>query len=184
MILEEPRGLDEFKRRPLGRAGNSGIFQHKFECELQFRRIRKVPIHLKTRRFSALTHTDRAGSIQGISERLLKVSKGVVSSPLNPNGHPSAIQCVQKREKGPPPEEPDPHAHVVYVVVSSQHFKWLTKQCEFLGITEQQLIADVLEEWICRNRPVDLPPDPSAIVRLALDEFMRRHRDEFIPVTG
>jgi hypothetical protein len=91
---------------------------------------------------------------------------------------------VQKREKGPPPEEPDPHAQVINVVVSSQHFKWLTKQCEFLGITEQQLVADVLEEWICRNQPASLPPDPSAIVRLALDEFMRRHRDEFIPVTG
>jgi hypothetical protein len=68
--------------------------------------------------------------------------------------------------------------------ISSQHFEWLTKQCEFLGITEQELIADVLEEWICRNRPVNLPPDPSAIVRFARSEFMRRHRDEFITVTG
>jgi len=91
---------------------------------------------------------------------------------------------VQKREKGLPSEEPDPNVRLVNIVVSSQHFKWLTKQCEFLGITEQQLIADVLEEWSCRNQPSCLPPDPSAIVRLALDEFMQRHRDEFIPVTG
>ena len=110
--------------------------------------------------------------------------ESLASGPLNPNGYSSAIRCVQKREKGPPSEEPDPHVHLINIVVSSQHFEWLTKQCEFLGITEQQLIADVLEEWICRNRPLNLAADPSAIVRLALDEFMRRHRDEFIPVDG
>ena len=91
---------------------------------------------------------------------------------------------MQKREKGPPPEEPDSDADLVQIVVSSRHFEWLTKQCEFLGITKQQLIADVLEEWISRNRPVNLPPDPSPIVRLALDEFMQRHRDEFMPIIG
>jgi len=79
VTLKESGSLDELKEWALGRAGNNGIFQHKLECKLQFRRIRSVPIHLKTRHFSARTHTDRARSIQRISqfERLLNVSKGL-----------------------------------------------------------------------------------------------------------
>ena len=68
-------------------------------------------------------------------------------------------------------------------MVSPAQFQWLTKQCEFLGVTKQELIADILEEWINRNRALTLPRlDPSTMVRWALDEFMQRHRDEFLPV--
>jgi hypothetical protein len=37
-----------------------------------------------------------------------------------------------------------------------------------------------MEEWVCRNRLVILPLDPSATIQAALDQFMRRHRDEFL----
>jgi hypothetical protein len=59
-------------------------------------------------------------------------------------------------------------------------FEWLTKQCEFLRITKEQLVVDAVEEWLCRNRVVLLPLDPSATIRAALDQFMQRHRDEFL----
>ena len=92
---------------------------------------------------------------------------------------------MRNRETGPSPEEPDQSADLVQIVVSLRQYEWLAKQCEFLGITKQQLIADALEEWICRNRTLTLPkPDPSAIIRWALDEFMRRHREEFLPARG
>ena len=44
-------------------------------------------------------------------------------------------------------------------------------------------MANVLEEWICRNGGLTKPRlDPSVMVRWALDEFMQRHHDEFLPV--
>ena len=67
-------------------------------------------------------------------------------------------------------------------MLSPVQFQWLTKQCEFLGVTKQELIADVLEEWIGRNRVLSPRIAPSAMVRWALDEFMQRHQDEFLPV--
>jgi hypothetical protein len=88
---------------------------------------------------------------------------------------------VRKENTGRSPEEPDQSADV-QIVLSPAQFHWVTKQCEFLGVTKQELIAGVLEEWIGRNR-LSLPRiAPSAMVSWALDEFMRRHQDEFLPV--
>jgi hypothetical protein len=101
---------------------------------------------------------------------------------LNPNRYSAAIKCVRKEDTGRSSEEPDQSAEV-QIVLSPAQFVWLTKQCEFLAITKQDFIADVLEEWICRNRALSLPRiAPSAMVCWALDEFMQRHRDEFLPV--
>jgi hypothetical protein len=89
---------------------------------------------------------------------------------------------VRKNESRPSSEEPDHPAGSLRIVVSSLQFEWLTKQCEFLGITKQQLVAGVMDEWFCRN-PVDiLPVDPSATIQAALDQFMQQHRDEFLSV--
>ena len=51
-------------------------------------------------------------------------------------------------------------------------------------MTKQQLVADALEEWICRNEIMKLPVDPSAMVERALNEFIYRHRDEFLSPPG
>jgi hypothetical protein len=101
---------------------------------------------------------------------------------LNPDRYAAAIKCVRKENTGWSPEEPHQSAEV-QIVLSPDQFHWLTKQCEFLGVTKQEFIANILEEWIGRNRALSLPRiDPSAMVRWALDDFMRRHRDEFLPV--
>ncbi|MBV8140856.1 MAG: hypothetical protein JO279_08685 [Verrucomicrobia bacterium] len=65
-------------------------------------------------------------------------------------------------------------------MISSFQFEWLTKQCEFLGITKQQLVSAAMEEWFSRNHTSILSRDPSLTVQRALDEFMWRHRDEFL----
>jgi hypothetical protein len=82
------------------------------------------------------------------------------------------------------PEEPDRSAESVQIVLSSVQFQWLSKQCEFLGVTKQELIANALEEWICRNRPITTRLDPSVVISQALGEFMQRHRNEFLPIGG
>jgi hypothetical protein len=87
---------------------------------------------------------------------------------------------VRKENSGGSPEEAH---HFVQVVVSPLQFEWLTRQSEFLRLAKEELVAACLEEWIWRNGkiPVTLADLP-AVTSLALDEFMQRHRTEFLPV--
>jgi hypothetical protein len=87
---------------------------------------------------------------------------------------------VRKKESGSSPDEPERSGGALRIEVSSKQFEWLTKQCEFLGITKQQLVSDVVEEWVWRNRSAESFRDPSATAQRALNEFMQKHRDEFL----
>jgi hypothetical protein len=87
---------------------------------------------------------------------------------------------VQKDWQEQSPEDPDRFSDSVEVLLSAQQFEWLTKQCEFLCIPKQQLIGDAMEEWLCRYQMRAMPRDVSATVRAALDEFIRRHGEEFL----
>jgi hypothetical protein len=69
---------------------------------------------------------------------------------------------------------------VLEILVNSVQFLWLSRQCEFLRITKQQLVAEALEDWLCRSHPFAALQNPSAAVRFAIDEFMRRHGAEFL----
>jgi hypothetical protein len=100
--------------------------------------------------------------------------------PLNPDCHSDANLAVRKNDSEPFPEEPDQSARSLRVVVSSTQFEWLAKQCAFLAIPKEQLVVDVMEEWVCRHRGATIPSDPSGTVQRALDEFIQRHRDEFL----
>jgi hypothetical protein len=87
---------------------------------------------------------------------------------------------VERRESAP--EGPDRPASVFRVTIPAHQLQWLLKQADFLDIPIEQLVADALDESLFRIELSDLPPDPSPIVQRALDQFMRRHRDEFLPV--
>jgi hypothetical protein len=87
---------------------------------------------------------------------------------------------VRKEDSGRSPEEAN---HFVQVVVSPLQFQWLARQSEFLRIDKEDLVTASLEEWIWRNRKIPVAPaDLPALIWLALDEFMERHRTEFLPV--
>jgi hypothetical protein len=86
---------------------------------------------------------------------------------------------VRKKESGSSPEEPEHSSGALRIEVSPQQFQWLTKQCQFLGITKRQLVWQALEEWVCRNRTAELS-NLSATAQTALNEFMQRHRCEFL----
>ena len=78
------------------------------------------------------------------------------------------------------PEDPEPSADPVEVLLNAKQFSWVTKQCEFLHISKQQLVGDAMEEWLSRYQMRVLPRDVSATVRFALDEFMERHGEDFL----
>ena len=84
-------------------------------------------------------------------------------------------------DSAPFPEQPDQSGRTLRVVVSAIQFDWLARQCEFMGIPKEQLVVDAMEEWISRNREAVIAADLSGTVQTALDEFINRHRDEFLP---
>jgi hypothetical protein len=88
---------------------------------------------------------------------------------------------VWNNDSEPVPEQPDQSGRTLRVVVSATQFEWLGKQCEFMGIPKEQLVVDAMEEWISRNREVVTSADLSRTVQRALDEFINRHREEFLP---
>jgi hypothetical protein len=69
------------------------------------------------------------------------------------------------------------------IVINAEHFAWLSKQCEVLGTSKQQMIANVLQEWLPHHpQSAVLNLSNSSMVEMALDDFILRHRNEFIPV--
>ena len=84
-------------------------------------------------------------------------------------------------DSAPFSEQPNQSGRTLRVVVSAIQFDWLAKQCEFMRIPKEQLVVEAMEEWISRNREAVIAGDLSGTVQTALDEFINRHRDEFLP---
>ena len=69
------------------------------------------------------------------------------------------------------------------VLVTEQHYRWLSIQCEEMEMTKEELIFNVLREWIDRSDRKKVPNVGfSWLVFIALEDFIRRHRSEFLPV--
>ena len=68
------------------------------------------------------------------------------------------------------------------IAVKPSHFAWLSKQCEALGTSKEELIDGALQEWLPRNYAMLSVLGASAVVEMALSDFILRHREEFIPL--
>lgn len=63
--------------------------------------------------------------------------------------------------------------------------QWLATQGEALGISNEQIMNDVLAEWLIRHR--DVARNGSSLgdfIQEALEDFIARHHEEFLPVTA
>jgi hypothetical protein len=90
---------------------------------------------------------------------------------------------VVKGELDPSQDQPDKFAEPMRILVTEEHFVWLTLQCEQMGTRKRQLIFNALKEWLSRTDPSKLPTkDLSEMVFLALEDFRWRHRAEFLPL--
>ena len=61
--------------------------------------------------------------------------------------------------------------------------QWLAIQSEALSVSSEQIMNDILAEWLTRHR--DAPRGGSSIgdfLQEALEDFISRHHREFIPV--
>jgi hypothetical protein len=90
-----------------------------------------------------------------------------------------------KRTKSVHPDEPYRYLELgnsFQIAVKPSHFAWLSKQCEVLETSKEELIDSALQEWLPRNHPMLSVLEASAVVEMALSDFILRHREEFIPL--
>jgi hypothetical protein len=69
------------------------------------------------------------------------------------------------------------------ILLTERHFIWLCVRCEEMGVPKEDLVFGALLEWVYQPGRTELPNASfSRLVFVALEEFIRRHRSEFLPV--
>ena len=69
------------------------------------------------------------------------------------------------------------------IFLTERHFKWLCVQCDEMGVPKEDLIFNALAEWVYQPGRTEITDTSfSQLVFVALEDFIRRHRSEFLPV--
>jgi archaellum biogenesis protein FlaJ (TadC family) len=63
--------------------------------------------------------------------------------------------------------------------------QWLATQGEALNISSEQIMSDVLAEWLTRHRDATRKGNSIGdFLQEALEDFISRHHEEFLPVVA
>jgi len=77
----------------------------------------------------------------------------------------------------------DEIAPSIQAKLSSYQVRWLNRQCDELKYKKGKVVAKVFDEWLVRHSDQIIQAENfDDLVSAALDEFINRHRDEFLPV--
>lgn len=80
-----------------------------------------------------------------------------------------------------PGGECDPVCDTIRFELNDAEVKWLEEQREFFSEALVEILTGAMKEWIARNPDRLIPVESAAnILREALDEFISRHKDEFV----
>jgi len=87
----------------------------------------------------------------------------------------------------PSPEEQLNHLNQIasYIRSNLTNFqrRWLATQSEALGTSSERVMSEVLVEWLAQHRNVKHKGSSLGdILPQALDDFIARHHQEFLPV--
>jgi hypothetical protein len=67
--------------------------------------------------------------------------------------------------------------------LSSYQVRWLNKQCDKLKSKKGKVLTEAFDEWLVgHSDQIIQAGNLGDLVSAALDEFINRHRDEFLPV--
>jgi len=67
--------------------------------------------------------------------------------------------------------------------LSAYQVRWLTKQCGESKSQKRKVLAKAFVEWLVRHSVQKIKSgNLGDLVSVGLDEFIHRHRDEFLPV--
>jgi hypothetical protein len=83
------------------------------------------------------------------------------------------------------PPEPDPDALDILerAPFDSYQARWLVTQSRRLKVNKSVIIWEALQEWLLRYPNLEFPPGtPLDVILKALEDFIARHRGEFLPV--
>jgi hypothetical protein len=82
------------------------------------------------------------------------------------------------------PLGPDPDALDILerVPLDSYQDRWLVTQSRRLKVKKSVIIWEALREWLLRYPNLEFPPGaPFNVIPKALEDFIARHREEFLP---
>ena len=87
----------------------------------------------------------------------------------------------------PSPEEQLNHLNQIASYIRSNltnfHRQWLATHSEALGTSSERVMSDVLVEWLAQHRNATHKGSSLGdILPQALDDFIARHHEEFLPV--
>jgi archaellum biogenesis protein FlaJ (TadC family) len=69
--------------------------------------------------------------------------------------------------------------------LTAAHRQWLATQSEALNTSSEQVMSDVLSEWFLRHREAASNGGSLGdFLQEALEEFISRHHQEFLPVAA
>jgi hypothetical protein len=67
--------------------------------------------------------------------------------------------------------------------LSTYQVRWLNKQCGASKSKKRKVLAKAFDEWLVRHSGQIIESgNLGDLVSVGLDEFINRHRDEFLPV--
>lgn len=92
---------------------------------------------------------------------------------------------MSRNEESPPfsCSGPDDITLLIRARLSRYQVRWLNTQCDNLKRERGKLLIEIFDEWLVRHSDdVIRAGNLGDIVSVALDEFINRHRDEFLPV--
>jgi hypothetical protein len=77
---------------------------------------------------------------------------------------------------------PDDIAPLIQAKLSSYQVRWLNTQCGKLKRQKGKVLTEIFDEWLVRHSDeVIQAGNLGDIVSVALDEFINRDRNEFLP---
>jgi hypothetical protein len=80
--------------------------------------------------------------------------------------------------------KPDQVPGALQLSLTHQQMTWLRVQAQAMNISDEALSGRILNEWLSNHPDMLLGKrDAKEIIRQALDEFIRRHSAEFLPVS-
>jgi hypothetical protein len=69
--------------------------------------------------------------------------------------------------------------------LTDSQYRWIAMQSEALNISSEQIMSDVLSEWFVRHREAaNNGGTLGDFLQEALEEFISRHHQEFLPVVS
>ena len=79
--------------------------------------------------------------------------------------------------------KPDEISDIVRLSLQDSQIEWLRAQKTALNMTYERFLEGVLSEWLARHyEALRTPQNYGALMRAALDEFIRRHAKEFLAI--